>query len=193
MESKIAKGLVGLLLLSMTGFVFSVEGKRIKTKLKVQTEKATVTSRKKNYNDSTTREGEAWKKISGDKGTSIRVGEDSVFLFRPETIIFAGYDKQATSSRETFHIINNSPFTLRKIEITIIYKDMQGRMLHKRNATFSCYILSGETRKTDIKTWDNQNSFYYYLSNPPRRVATPYQVEILPLNFWVELGISLEP
>ena len=170
------------------GCCFLADGKRIKTRLNVKTEKTSSASAKKKASaDSLARKAEAWKKISADKEISVKVSEDSVVMFRPETITFAGYDKQATSLRETFHIINSSQLTLRKVEFEITYKDMQGRMLHKRTATVGCYIPPGETRKADTKTWDSQNSFYYYLSNPPRRVATPYQVEIRPLNFWLSI------
>lgn len=170
------------------------DGKKLRHKLKVKTENKVSNSREKNKAsaDSTIRKGEAWLKVNADSICNSDSGEERIFDEDRQAILrsisFAGYDKQATSTRETFHIVNRSPLTLRKAEVEIVYLDMQKRMLHKRKVTVFCTVPAGETRKTDIRSWDSQYSFYYYLSNPPRRVAAPYQVEIHPLTFWFTSG-----
>ncbi|MDE6444447.1 MAG: hypothetical protein K2K64_08540 [Muribaculaceae bacterium] len=165
----------------------SADGKKLRTKLNANAEKSLTSGKGKGKAsaDSGERKAEAWIKVSADSLGKDHPVEARLTGFDPQSISFTGYDKQATASRETFHVVNRSAHTLRKMDIEIVYQDMKGRMLHKRKATVLCNIPAGETHKTDIRTWDTQLSFYYYLSNPPRRVATPYQVEIHPLAFWL--------
>lgn len=101
---------------------------------------------------------------------------------------FSGYDKQATSTIESFLLTNKSGYDISGIKVRIYYKDMKGRMLHSRDVSKKCNVRSGETQKLDVSTWDKQKSYYYYLSNEPRRVSTPYQVDIQPLAFWILLS-----
>lgn len=100
-------------------------------------------------------------------------------------VAFAGYEKEAGSSKESFIMINPSCYDISGIEIRIKYSDLQGRMFHSRNVKESCYIPSGETRRFDIKSWDTQHTYYYYLGNEPKRVATPFQVSIEPVSIWI--------
>lgn len=123
-----------------------------------------------------------------------RAGKDSLIefdsatvTFEPSKVRFAGYDKQINAHKESFHVINDSQLCLRKVKIKIVYKDMKGRMLHSRFVAFPCYIPAGETRKIDISSWDTQNSFYYHLSNEPKKDASPYKVEIFPQFFILSL------
>lgn len=99
---------------------------------------------------------------------------------------FAGYDKEPNSNRESFILINNFTSPLTGFNLRIDYLDMQGRMLHSRTITEPCYVPQGETRKFDIPSWDTQHTYYYYLGNEPKRVATPFQVRFTPLAFWIE-------
>ncbi|MDE5886601.1 MAG: hypothetical protein K2H46_03330 [Muribaculaceae bacterium] len=168
-------------------FTQKADGKKIRQRLKVATEKSasTKSNRKTIKTDSIDDRGKKWQKLSADSIVFIGKDVDSIIRFIPSSIKFAGYDKQATSRRETFHVINESAADLKKALIEIIYKDMKGRMLHKRKVNVVCDVPSGETRITDIPTWDTQFSFYYYLSNKPRRIASPYMVEFHPLYFFV--------
>ena len=99
---------------------------------------------------------------------------------------FSGYDKEATSSRESFIVSNPSEKILTGFKVKINYLDMQGRMLHSRIVEESCIVPPGESRRIDIKSWDTQHVFYYHLGNEPRRVATPFQVEFKPVSFFIE-------
>lgn len=98
---------------------------------------------------------------------------------------FAGYDKEPNSSKESFMLINNTDKDITGCEVRIDYLDMQGRMLHSRTITEACFVPGGETRRFDINSWDTQRTYYYYLGNQPRRVATPFQVVFHPLSFWI--------
>lgn len=104
-------------------------------------------------------------------------GRDS--LFWAEKVVFAGFDKQPNSSVESFHISNRSDRLIRQLTVEITYVDTKGRMLHRRTETLKTEIPAGETRKIDIKSFDSQHSFYYVLSNPPKRVATPFDVKMV--------------
>lgn len=108
-----------------------------------------------------------------------------------EMVAVAGYDKPVTASKETVHIINRSTVdTITSIKLHIIYKDTRGRMLHNRDVTIGQEILPGETRLCSFPTWDQQRSFYYIQSVEPRRQATPYTVEIIPI--WVTTCYQLQ-
>lgn len=102
-----------------------------------------------------------------------------------EKCSFAGYDKEPNSNIESFILINESPYLITGYNLRIDYLDMQGRMLHSRTVKEPCYVPGGETRRFDIKSWDTQHTYYYYLGNEPRKVATPFQVTFTPLSFWV--------
>lgn len=94
-----------------------------------------------------------------------------------DSIVVAGYDKMLRSTRETFFVTNSSSRHITTVAITLVYYDMQGRMLHSRAATIHCDIPPSETRQLYLSSWDSQQLFYYYLSPAPRRAATPYTVK----------------
>lgn len=107
-------------------------------------------------------------------------------ISRFREIKFAGYDKEPNSNRESFLIINPTESLLTGFEVRIDYLDMKGRMLHSRNITEGCDVPPGETRRLDITSWDTQHTYYYYLGNEPKKVATPFQVSFTPINFWIK-------
>lgn len=97
-------------------------------------------------------------------------------------IVFSGYDKTISSKIESFFITNKTDCLLESITIEIEYLTTESAQLHKRYERIAYPIPAGETRKIDIRTWDKQNSFFYYLSVKPRRQATPFMVRITPLS-----------
>lgn len=102
-------------------------------------------------------------------GDTIRSATDSLRV--------AGYDKTLSSSKETFFITNHCSLTVNAVNLTFIYYDLQGRMLHSRTETIDCHIPGGETRQISIPSWDRQHLFFYNGSPRPRREATPYTVK----------------
>ena len=99
---------------------------------------------------------------------------------------FAGYDKEPNSNLESFLLVNPTALLITGYEVRIDYLDMQGRMLHSRVIKETCYVPPGETRRFDIKTWDRQHTYYYYLGNEPKKVATPFQVKFYPQKIWIQ-------
>ena len=97
-----------------------------------------------------------------------------------EGVRFSGYDKEINSNLESFLMSNPTDRTLASYTVKIDYLDMQGRMIHSREVSGECEIPPGETRRFDTKSWDTQHTYYYYLGNEPKRVATPYKVEFHP-------------
>lgn len=102
-------------------------------------------------------------------------------------IHFYGFDKTATSNLESFFISNGLDNTITGMEIEITYFDLKGRQLHKRKVSIDCSIPAGETMRTDIKSWDNQKSFYFHKSAKPKRQATPFNVKIELLSLTLRL------
>lgn len=94
-------------------------------------------------------------------------------------VTFAGFDKNASSGTETFLISNHSAITIRALRLTIIYRDMSGRMLHKRTETFKETIPPDETRLVSIPAIDRQKNLYCHKSKPPRKGGMPFEVEII--------------
>lgn len=97
-------------------------------------------------------------------------------------IVFSGYDKTISSKTESFFITNTTDCFMESVTIEIEYLTTDSFQLHKRFERIAYPIPAGETRKIDIRTWDKQNSFYYYHSVKPRRQATPFVVRITPLS-----------
>lgn len=90
-------------------------------------------------------------------------------------IAISGYDKPLTSRYETFFVTNHSTKSITELVIELNYTDMNGRQLHSRKISINCDLPSGQTRQLKTRSWDTQFSFYYYLSQKPRRRATPYK------------------
>lgn len=98
-------------------------------------------------------------------------------------IVFTGFDKKRNNSKESFFIINNSPEDITGAVVEITYHTIDGRMLHKRYATLSVTVPSGETRKIDLPSWDTQHSFYYLKSENDLSRGNPFDVTISPIAY----------
>ena len=105
---------------------------------------------------------------------------------RDYAVTFAGYDKEHNSSVESFMLVNSGEKGINGFEVKIDYLDMKGRMLHSRTIKQACFVPPQQTRRFDIKSWDTQHTYYYYLGNTPKRVATPFLVEFTPLKIWID-------
>lgn len=119
-------------------------------------------------------------KMENCQDSTIKTGERTLF-----SISFVGYDKEPNSNRESFLMVNPTDFCVTGFKVRIDYLDMKGRMLHSREIAEPCFIPDKETRRVDIKTWDTQHTYYYYLGNVPKKVATPFQVRFTPLSYWI--------
>lgn len=101
-------------------------------------------------------------------------------------ISFAGYEKEISSNKESFILVNSSDVGITGFEVKIDYLDMQDRMLHSRIIKEACFVPPGETRRFDIDSWDLQHTYYYYLGNQPKKVATPYKVVFNTKAIWID-------
>ena len=101
-------------------------------------------------------------------------------------ISFKGYEKEIQSNQESFIIVNPTEKEIIGFEIKIDYLDMNGRMLHSRIVNESCEVPARESRKINIRSWDTQHTYYYYLGNEPRKVATPYKVKFTPVSYMID-------
>lgn len=159
--------------------ITTVLGRRTKQAFKIEKEKTTVSQE----NPDNMIEG---KKVSATEVTCEILSDGTQIIFSPDSISFAGYEKEAQAAVETFIIVNKGSTTILGFTIEIIYKDLKNRMIHSRTVTQSCNVPPRQTRKIDIQSWDKQKTYYYYLGNEPRKVATPYKTEIIPSAFYIE-------
>lgn len=145
------------------------EAKKIKTSLKVGKETKKVADKQK------------------DRGLEV-VLSDSLTDFSNQLkgISFSGYEKEYNSGKESFLIVNPTLYPVLGYKVKVDYLDMQDRMLHSRIIEEDCFVPSGETRKHDINSWDKQHTYYYYLGNEPKRIATPYKVAFTPISFHID-------
>ena len=105
--------------------------------------------------------------------------------YRLNQVIFTGFDKNQSSSKESFFIINNTDRELTGVTLYIDYRTPDGRQLHKQFLKLSCSIPPGETRKADIPSWDTQRSFYYHKSQPSRKGGNPFTVRFDPIAYYL--------
>ena len=167
---------LAFLILMVILIPFMVEGTKVKNSFKIEKEQ----KKGKNIEDGIP---EGREVILSD--TVVLTPEDSLIYHKLETVSFAGYDKEANSVKESFILVNSSDHLISGFEVRIDYLDMQGRMLHSRIIKEKCFVPPGETRRLDIKSWDVQHTYYYYLGNEPKRVATPFQVSFKPQRYWI--------
>lgn len=155
------------------------EGKKVKTSFKIEKEK-------KEKNEKVT-----VLKMIGEEvpvsTSSTETDEDVIPLNISNKIRFVGYDKEINSSQESFIIVNETDYEVTGFRVSIDYMDLRDRMLHSRDIERPCEIPPGESRKIDIPSWDTQKTYYYYLGNEPKKVATPYKVLFHPQSFWVKM------
>lgn len=174
-----------ILLMSMLFIPAPLHGKKVKTSLKVE-------KRSRSKKETAAKASQQFEgipvEILPDGYAVMANGEakDTITWLQPSDIVIAGYDKPANASRESIHLINSSSHTIQAIRLNITYSDMQGRMLHRRTVTSQCMVPGGETRKIDFPTWDSQKSYYYYLGQEPKKIATPYSVAIDMTGLWIK-------
>lgn len=103
-------------------------------------------------------------------------------------VCLSGFDKPLRSRKETFFATNTGSRTIIRMAITLDYFDLAGRQLHSRHLPVGSTIEPGQTRSISIPSWDIQQSFYYTLSEKPKRVeqATPFNVAITVDTLFIE-------
>lgn len=166
------KTLLTIILMSVISF-FPSYGKKIKNSFSIEKE---LKVKKGN--------------LSSSEGRKVEIS-DSIFNERKDleslsNVSFAGYNKEVNSPSESFIIINSSDHIIKGFEVKIDYLDIKDRKIHSRNITEHFNVPAGETRHIDVKSWDNQRVYYYYLGNEPKKVATPYKVSFTPIAYWIE-------
>lgn len=159
--------LFSIVLIFLSCFSTNLYGKKIKNTLAIGKETRNKTSEK-----------------SAIEGTEIRFNETSDSVAQSLAgISFYGFDKEPNSNIESFILINPSNLEILGFEVKIVYLDMKDRMIHSRTVKEDCIVPPGESRRIDIPTWDKQHTYYYYLGNEPKKVATPFKVTFEPLAF----------
>lgn len=102
---------------------------------------------------------------------------DTIAAPSPETVRLSGYDKPLGSRVESLFVSNRLDRDIIALEITLTYRDLQGRTLHETTRRVRADIPAAATRRIQFPSWDTQNSFYYRHSRRPRTAnVTPYDV-----------------
>lgn len=127
-------------------------------------------------------------KVEAGTPTVCILADSTELTLSTDSIRMAGYDKPLTSNKEAFHLINSTGTAIIKVGVRIIYLDLKNRMFHSRELPVEVIVPAGETRLVSIPSWDIQKSFYYYLGQEPKKVATPYKVKIDIM--WAEFDIE---
>lgn len=78
---------------------------------------------------------------------------------------------------------------LKSAEVAVedLEHSMRGILVGVDDNEITCDIPDGQTRKVDIPTFDRQHSFYYRLSQSPRRQASPFDVPIRILSLMLDV------
>lgn len=105
--------------------------------------------------------------------------------YKLDQITFSGFDKPQSSNKETFFITNNTDRTMSGVTLYIEYLMPDGRQLHKRFVKLACNIPPGETRATELNSWDKQKSFYFEKSTASKRAGTPFTVRFDPVAYYL--------
>lgn len=118
---------------------------------------------------------------------TVELTSDTIFG-NPGTLRLSGFDKPLRSRKETFFATNTDSCTVSEMAVTLVYYDAKGRQLHRRHLRVRRHIEPGQTLQISIPTWDIQQSFYYTLSEKPKRVeqATPFNVSISVDTLFIE-------
>lgn len=103
-------------------------------------------------------------------------GTDAKFVANAVTV--KGFSKRLSDGDETFFITNNTDSRLGHVTLTLLYTDVDGKMLHKRTATVECNVKKGESCMIKLRSFDRHRRFYYYLGPKPRKSATPFLVKV---------------
>ncbi|MCM1076937.1 MAG: hypothetical protein NC411_06220 [Bacteroides sp.] len=102
---------------------------------------------------------------------------DTITANTQDGIKLSGYDKPLNSRKESLFVTNKLNRSLYGVEIHLTYTDLNGRMLHETTELIRAEIPAGTTRRIDFRSWDVQNSFYYYKSRKPKTSnVTPFMV-----------------
>lgn len=114
---------------------------------------------------------------AAEKPDSATTAFDTIVSPTPETVRLSGYDKPLGSRVESLFVSNRLDRDIIALEITLTYRDMQGRTLHETTRRVRADIPAAATRRIQFPSWDTQNSFYYRHSRRPRTAnVTPYDV-----------------
>lgn len=105
--------------------------------------------------------------------------------YSPDQVVFTGFDKAQSNSKESFFIINNTDRELTAVSLYIDYRTPDGRQLTRRFIRLSCAIPPGETRSVAIPTWDTQRSFYYHKSRKSGKGGNPFDVVFDPVAYYL--------
>ena len=167
----------GVLLMLLSGCTWACPAgaKKVKTTLKVE-------KRDKKAKATSSQDGPT-RRVDAGTESILDLTDEGSLKFIADSVKFYGYDKQLNARKETLFIKNANPWPMREVEVEITYRDMQGRMLHRRKVNIKCNVPAGETRRAEFSSWDTQNDFYYFESTEPRREATPYRIDFTPQTY----------
>ncbi|MBQ7823662.1 MAG: hypothetical protein IJ338_05765 [Bacteroidaceae bacterium] len=74
------------------------------------------------------------------------------------------FEKERSSTKESFSLRNNTPHTVTRVFIKLVYKTPDDVMIDNREIMVDGDILPYSTKKFDIKSFDNSRKYRFYKS-----------------------------
>ena len=113
---------------------------------------------------------------------------DSLMTVDPAAVTIKGFAKRASDSKESFFITNNTRHRMSAVRLLMRYTTMNGELLTQRSVTVPVSLKPGETKLVEVKSFDVQRLFYYYVGPQPRKQATPFKVSYRLTGYDVPVG-----
>lgn len=98
-----------------------------------------------------------------------------------ENVRITGYDKPLRSRRESMIVTNCGKEPFDSVRLTMTYTDDRGTLLNTRTITVAAHLHPGQAKSVSIRSWDVNNSYYYFLTPPTRAAGTPFRLSVSAL------------
>lgn len=105
----------------------------------------------------------------------------SAYTLPANCVRITGYDKPLRARRESMIVTNCGDQPFDSVRLTMTYTDDRGTLLNTRTITVAARLEPGKAKSVSIRSWDVNNSYYYFLTPPARAAGTPYRLSVSAL------------
>lgn len=111
----------------------------------------------------------------------VLVEKAQVDTLAPDDVRISGYDKPLRARRESMIVTNCGTQPFDSVALTLTYCDNRGTVLNTRKITISAPLAPGQAKAVSIRSWDVNNSYYYFLTPPTRAAGSPFRLSVSAL------------